>query len=187
MCGLYAKHPKYVNINNWEDILLRIRCTIGESKPCLLLTREITKGAEIVGFLTDKMKNGDLPSSPISLDDYTWMLSERLTEKKEFPFSMKIAVDSLVPCFLKKKGIYVGGSKYRRYFNQDEVYTPKISLHGDFSECSALIQTLRPKTVIVVHSSSDSNFGHHGDTELEKNNLRTGFIYPTVRYQYDLS
>lgn len=183
MCGLHAKHPQYVSPNNLNSIFSEIRCAINENKPCLIPARELTKGMEIVSFLVDKMQTGDLPPSPLFMDDYIWTLSERLQENGFFVFNEHCRRFPRYP-FMDKPGIYVGGNGYRRCF--DTVYNPNFSLHGDFADCSNLISTLQPKKVILVHSPTDSSLGHHGNTALESKHHDTTFIYPIVGHQYNL-
>lgn len=183
MCGLHAKHPQYAVPDNLNDILPEIRRMVDGNTPCLLPARELTKGMEIVCFLSDKMKRGELPPSPIFMDDYIWTLSERLRENGLSVLSEQCRRFPRSP-FSGEPGIYVGGNGYRRCF--DAVCTPNFSLHGSYADCSGLVRTLRPQTVILVHSPRDSEWGHHGDTALEAAHPGTAFIYPAAGCQYNL-
>lgn len=185
MCGLHAKHPWYRNRDDLSGVLPDVAQAISEQVPCLILTRELTKGIEITIFLTAQMDEGGLTSAPIFVDDRIWTLSERLKENgmatlskycRRFPrFPIH---ETLAP------GIYVGSEGYRRNFQK--VIDSNFSLHADYADCSGLISTLCPKTVILVHSPCDSNLGHHGDTALETAHFNTAFIYPAIGWQYNL-
>ena len=183
MCGLHAKHPHYMISDNRNTILPEICDVVDKSKPCLLPTRELTKGIEMVSFLADKMDHGELPRCPIFMDDYIWMLSERLQENGIPVLREQCHRFPRTP-LSTKPGIYVGGNNYRHHFNS--VYIPNFSLHGSYTDCSDLISALQPRTVILVHSPRDSTWGHRGDTALESKFPGAAFLYPAVGCQYSL-
>lgn len=185
MCGLHAKHPRYADQSGLPDILPEVVRTVFRRAPCLISTRQLTKGIELVSFLTDQMDKGKLPHAPIFVDDRIWMLSERLRENGISAFSEycrrfpRLRAHDVLP-----PGIYVGGNGCHRSF--DTVITANFSLHADYADCSKLVNTLHPKTVILVHSPNDSSLGHHGDTALETAHPNSAFIYPAVGRQYNL-
>lgn len=183
MCGLHAKHPHYESPDNRNRLLKEICGVIGRNGSCLLPTRELTKGMELVGFLADKMESGQIPGCPIFMDDHIWTLSERLQENG---LSVLSGQCCRFPRALssRKPGIYVGGNSYRRYF--DQVHIPMFSLHGSYRDCVDLVSALQPRTVILVHSPPDSEWGHHGDTALESEFPGAAFLYPAVGHSYDL-
>lgn len=184
MCGLHAKHPGYVLANKLNRLIGPINHAMRRHQPCLIPTRELTKGIEIVSFLVENMDRGTIRSAPIFLDDYIWTLNERI---QEVGISVLNSQCRRFPRFYGPKaqipGIYVGGKGYRKYF--PVVLETHFSLHADYTECSSLIQRLHPKNVILVHAPDDK-WNRCGNTALEQEHPDTFFIYPQVGQPYDL-
>lgn len=185
MCGLHAKHPWYRNQGDLFEVLPDAAQAVSEQIPCLIPTRELTKGVEITMFLTAQMDGGGLSPAPIFVDDRIWTLSERLRENGISVLSQYCRRFPRFPvCGALAPGIYIGGNGYRRSFQR--VIDSNFSLHADYNDCSDLISALSPETVILVHSPDDSNLGHHGNTALEAAHPQAAFIYPAIGRQYNL-
>lgn len=183
MCGLHAKHPWYMGQDGLDSILPEAAQAV--FLPCLIPTHELTKGVEIVSFLAGKMDAGETDPVPIFLDDRIWTLGERLRENGISVFSEYCRRFPHFPVHGDlSPGIYVGGNSYRRHFAK--VIHTSFSIHAGYADCSGLIRTLRPKTVILVHSPPDSTPGRRGDTALETACPGAAFICPAIGRQYIL-
>jgi Cft2 family RNA processing exonuclease len=185
MCGLHAKHPKYIMPDGLDSIVNKINEAIWNNVPCFIPTRELTKGIEIISFLADKMQTSDIAFTPIFVDDNIWNLNERL---QEIGISVINEQCSRFPYLTikgkKAAGIYIGGKKYRHFFQT--IIDTKFSLHAGYSDCSELIEELNPATVILVHSPDDTYPEQKGNFALSKEHPDINFIYPQVGRQYDL-
>ncbi|MDE7244988.1 MAG: MBL fold metallo-hydrolase [Oscillospiraceae bacterium] len=180
LCGLHAKHPGYIISDALNVLAGRVNGAVQENEPCLIVTRELTKGIEIVSFLVEKMQARQMNSMPIFIDDNIWQLNKRMQEAgvsvlsehcRRFP---NLSRESVPP------GIYVGAKRWGSYFRH--VFDTRFSLHADYEECSDLIRRTRPAQIILVHSPDDT-YGN-GNTALEEEFPASTFIYPAIGQPY---
>lgn len=182
MCGLHAKHPNYVTSNALDVLVQRISIPAGKNEPCLIVTRELTKGIEIVSCLAERMQARQMRSAPIFIDDKIWQVNKRIQEAgvsvlsehcRRFP---NLSGGALQP------GIYVGAKRYSSFFDSQNIFDTRFSLHADYEECADLIRRLQPAQTILVHSPDDA-YGN-GNTALEEQFPTSTFIYPAIGQLY---
>lgn len=184
MCGLHAKHPKYIKkTDSLFKTVQYVLQSIEQRKISIMChIPQLSKGIEFIKILNKWNTN----NIPIYIDE---SLMKIVTKMERLSIPILTANNKVMgTVFPKEPHIYVtDNTSYQGYGYYQDINVD-FSLHEDFSEMREFIKKINPKQAIIVHCAKE--YSVFDDTieqiMMMDGECRTQFIFAEEREIYKL-
>ena len=177
-CALHAKNDSCKKSSYTLDCLLRKAGELLERGESVLCTvNQISKGIEFLKILNDAVAEGKIRRFPVYLDESVYTVvrhmentSVALVKDNIFPFMPKKINTPHIVISTFKKNL---ADKYRHL-------TVDFTLHDGFIETAMFIKKVNPRTAVLVHCASKSEWDSGMTVEqllMRDAECRTQFIF----------
>ena len=158
LCGTHSKAPEYCIIGETaiEKVERRLYDAVSKNNKFVIPTSQLTKGLEILAKLDDMIGKGPFEQTKVYLEPNLWALASYYAIASD-TFRLPSYVHPLSeweynatprhPIVVFERPDY-DRNKFLNYTKINSDFT----LHADFNALVALLRTLDPKNVFVVHA-----------------------------------
>lgn len=184
MCGLHAKHPRYLTrIDPFDEFKQKISNSLNHGYNVYCHVPQLSKGVEILTYLNEYLSE----DIKIYIDEkiYSVICSlEKLNRQILQKNNYRLAANTI----LNGKYIILSTRKRKTSINETQFINCDFSLHDSFEETIDFIKKINPSKAIIVHSPGEDN----DDTETVEQRLlldaecNTDFIFPEEQIPYIL-
>lgn len=153
MCGLHAKHPKYIRSKNdllfQVDKIMKEACVYKKSVMCHI--SQLSKGVELLKAL-EKQNNENIP---IYIDNNLMQLIERLERLSICLLSSNVHMEPAHKP--ENRNIMITSCMKSNWKDRYEHKRVDFSLHEDFGQMKEFIKKINPANAYLVHCAKELN------------------------------
>lgn len=184
MCGLHAKHPKYLTKTDpFDEFKQKISNNLNYGYNIFCHVPQLSKGVEILTYLNEYLSK----EIKIYIDEKIYSvicslenLNRQILQKNNYRLTDNTVLDG--------KYIILSTRKRKTLLNENRFMSCDFSLHDSFEETIDFIKKINPRKAVIVHSPGEDN----EDIETVEQRLlldaecNTDFIFPEEQIPYIL-
>lgn len=174
--GTFAKRPGHMNYGMFDKAFHQLNSI--QYAPVQIKFSQLTKGIEILNYISAKIEQNLLPQVPIYMDEVLWNVVQAFINTGINVLGSNCYLLNLTTDECRENAFYITSASEKNIGNAVNVQMD-FSLHAGFDDLLQFIEKHAKRNVIVVHSPNPKDNYTNMKYALEEHcDYRLNFIYP---------